>query len=103
MTTNNDILAEMKKNCQVTCHDINGNLFEISVDQLSFRPSVYGVIIKDGKVLLSKQWDGYDFPGGAIEPGETIHEALIREIFMVLIYKNNTKFAKVCQLSITVW
>ncbi len=71
----------MKKNRQaVTCHDINGNSFEISVDQLSFRPSVYGVIIKDGKVLLSKQWDGYDFPGGAIELGETIHEALIREI-----------------------
>ncbi len=70
----------MKKNHQVTCHDINGNLFKISIDQLSFRPSVYGIIIKDEKVLLSKQWDGYDFPGGAIELGETIHEALIREI-----------------------
>jgi ADP-ribose pyrophosphatase YjhB (NUDIX family) len=50
------------------------------VSQLIFRPSVYAVIIEDERVLLSKQWDGYDFPGGGIELGETIEEALAREV-----------------------
>ncbi len=38
------------------------------------------VIIKDEKVLLVKQWDGYGFPGGGVELGEDMHEALVREI-----------------------
>jgi 8-oxo-dGTP diphosphatase len=67
-------------NKAVICHDIKGNKFEITADKLSLRPSVYGVILKNNKVLLSKQWDGYDFPGGGIELGETIKEALIREV-----------------------
>lgn len=65
---------------KVICKDIKGSLSEVSVDELSFRPSVYGVIIDDGKILLSRQWDGYDFPGGKIELGETVEEALIREV-----------------------
>ena len=64
----------------VTCTDIDGNTFEVMNDQLVFRPAVYGVIIQDGKVLLSKQWGGYDFPGGGIELGERIEEALVREV-----------------------
>ena len=67
----------MKK---VICVDRHGNNHEVSVDKLRFRPSVYGVIIKDGALLLSKQWDGYDFPGGGIEIGEDIKSALIREV-----------------------
>lgn len=70
----------MKKNQEIICHDIRGRAFSISSVRLTFRPSVYGVIVNDGKVLLSRQWDGYDFPGGGIELGETIHEALIREV-----------------------
>ena len=57
-----------------------GNEYEVLPKDLEFRPSVYGVIIQDGKVLLSRQWDGYDFPGGGVELGETIEEALIREV-----------------------
>ena len=53
---------------------------EVSVDKLLFRPSVYGVIIKDKKILLVPQWDGYDFPGGGVELGETMDEALVREV-----------------------
>lgn len=68
------------KNGKVVCHDIHGKQFEVSADRLSFRPSVYGVIIRNHKVLLSKQWDGYDFPGGGIKLTETIEEALIREV-----------------------
>jgi len=68
-----------KKNF-IKCKDINGVEFEVSVESLSFRPSVYGIIFKDEKVLLSKQWDGYDFPGGGIKIGETIESALKREV-----------------------
>lgn len=64
----------------VTAHDIHGTTYKIAVDQLSWRPAVYGVIIRDDKVLLAKEWDGYDFPGGGVKLGETIEEALVREV-----------------------
>jgi 8-oxo-dGTP diphosphatase len=64
----------------VICHDVHGNTTEVPVSELSFRPSQYGVIIKDGKVLLVPQWDGYDFPGGGLELGESLEEGLKREI-----------------------
>ncbi len=65
---------------KVICTDRDGNTHEVSSEELRFRPSVYGVIIKDGALLLSKQWDGYDFPGGGIEIGEEIKSALVREV-----------------------
>ncbi len=64
----------------VVCHDRDGNLYTVDAERLSFRPSVYGVIIQDNKILLSQQWGGYDFPGGGIEIGETISQALQREV-----------------------
>ncbi|MFA6551258.1 MAG: NUDIX hydrolase [Patescibacteria group bacterium] len=69
----------MKK--QVIVHDHDNKKFKVSVDKLTFRPSIYGIIIKNGKVLLSKQWDGYDFPGGGIKLGETVEQALTREVW----------------------
>lgn len=68
----------MKKTSAV-CHDLWGNKKKINVNKLTFRPSVYGVLIKKGKVLLSRQWDGYDFPGGGMDIGETLDETLERE------------------------
>jgi len=67
------------KNKKVMCSDIYGNERIVDSQKLSFRPSVYGVLIENNKILLSKQWDGYDFPGGGIEIYETIEEALKRE------------------------
>lgn len=64
----------------VTCIDKDKNTYEVPVDTLSWRPSVYGIIIRDEKILLSPQWGGYDLPGGGIDLGETIEDALIREV-----------------------
>lgn len=69
----------MSDSPKIICHDINGNLTEVEAKQLTFRPSVYGVLIEDDKVLLSKQFDGYDFPGGGMDVDETIEQALKRE------------------------
>ncbi len=74
------LLSMQNKNKKIVCQDINGKQYEASIKELSFRPSVYGVIIQDNKILLSKQWDGYDFPGGGVDLGETIEEALTREV-----------------------
>ena len=68
------------KTQQITCEDINGKTYQVPADELTFRPAVYGIIIKGNKVLLSKQWDGYDFPGGGIDLGESTEQALIREV-----------------------
>ena len=69
------------KNKKVICHDLNNNKFEIESKKLAFRPSVYGILIENDKVFLSKQWDGYDFPGGGVNIDETLEQALKREFF----------------------
>ena len=49
---------------------------------LHIRPSVRGIVIRDGKVLMvhSLKYDYYKFPGGGIEAGECRIEALCREV-----------------------
>lgn len=46
------------------------------------RPSVRGIVLHSGKVLMvhSLKYDYYKFPGGGIEPGEGMEEALCREL-----------------------
>lgn len=64
----------------VVCRNAKGEAKEVAVSGLSWRPSVYGVFIKDNAVLLVGQHgDGYDFPGGGIDLGETIEQAFVRE------------------------
>ena len=54
----------------------------IPKEKLSFRPSVYGIIVSNGKVLLLNtiHTGTYSLPGGGIEIGESIEDALNREI-----------------------
>lgn len=63
----------------MNCRDVHGKESKVSISKFRFRPSVYGILIENNKILLSRQWDGYDFPGGGIELDETIEEALRRE------------------------
>lgn len=64
----------------VICKDVYKNEYEVPVDELELRVGVYAVIIENGKILLTRQWDGYSLIGGGVEKGETIEEAIIREV-----------------------
>jgi 8-oxo-dGTP diphosphatase len=64
----------------IVSHDIYGNEYSVSVDELKWRPAAYAVIIHNKKVLLINIEGGYHMPGGGIELGETPEEAIIREV-----------------------
>ena len=64
----------------VTAVDIDGATYETPVAELSWRPSVYGIVMKDGHILLLHQKQGYDLPGGGVDLGEMLEDAVIREV-----------------------
>lgn len=47
------------------------------------RVSARGIVINEEKILLNEFGGGqyYNIPGGGVEPGETVKQAVIREIF----------------------
>lgn len=68
-------------NDTVTAQDVFGKSHQVSVSELSWRPSVYGIVIDDGKVLLSPQFgDKFDLPGGGVDLGEDLEAAVMREV-----------------------
>jgi len=62
--------------------DVHGKTYDVSVEDLRWRPSAYGIVIHEGKVLLSPQFgeNRYDLPGGGMDLGETPEVAVIREV-----------------------
>lgn len=66
----------------ISCESIFGNQVAIAKEKLSFRPSVYAVLINDGKIVLLHNRVGgqYALPGGGVEIGEPILKALHREV-----------------------
>lgn len=46
------------------------------------RPGVAAVIFEDGRVLLQRRDDNgrWGLPGGAVEPGESVQTAVVREV-----------------------
>jgi len=54
----------------------------VPVTELKWRPSAYGVVIHEGKVLLSPQFgeNRFDLPGGGMDLGESPEDAVIREV-----------------------
>lgn len=79
-----------------------GNEHIVAEEELIDRTSAYGILVKDGKLLLvqdknSKTWE---FPGGGLEKGESKEEGLVREFFEetgLNIDKKSIKFFKYFQ------
>jgi len=65
----------------IACENLAGDIKKFPISELTFRPSVYGILIQSNKILLVKQKGGYDFPGGGINMDEMIGQALKREFF----------------------
>lgn len=64
----------------VTTKDVYGNEYQANIEDLTQTIRVYAVIIRDDKLLLTKQWDGYSLPGGGVEKAEGLEQALEREL-----------------------
>ena len=66
----------------IVCTNIFGETVETPKDSLELRPSVYGCVVNSGRVLLClmRSTGKYFLPGGAVEIGETLEEALAREV-----------------------
>lgn len=63
-----------------TAVDIDGHYHSVSATELSWRPSIYAIIVENGSVLLVPQVErGFDLPGGGIELGESFESAVVRE------------------------
>ena len=64
----------------VVSSDIHGNEYNVSLDELKWRPSAYGIVVKDDKILLTKQYGKYEVPGGGVDLGEAPEDAVVREV-----------------------
>jgi 8-oxo-dGTP diphosphatase len=64
----------------VTCSDIYGNEYEVSIGQLSWRPAAYAILVRNDKILLVKERNSYHMPGGGVNLGEMPEDAVVREV-----------------------
>lgn len=66
----------------IRCKNNFDEMVDVPVNKFVFRPSIYGFIVRDKKILVmrnksnNKLW----FPGGGLEIGERLEEGLKREI-----------------------
>lgn len=67
-------------NIQIT--DSQGKEWTFDESEAIYRKSVYGCAIREGQVLLVKdaRVNKWELPGGGVDQGETVEQALVREI-----------------------
>ena len=67
---------------QVECLTLYGETVLKPLEKLVMRPSVYALIEFEGKILsvINKNSQQLGLPGGGIELGERIEDALVREV-----------------------
>lgn len=59
-----------------------GETKDVLFADLRHRVSVYLIVVQDGKILMLRTHNHrYYFPGGGVEVGETLYEALRREAY----------------------
>jgi len=61
--------------------DFYGNKYEAETSQLIPNVHVYGIAVRGEEVLISPQFNGYDWPGGTFELGEDTVTTLKREFW----------------------
>ncbi len=61
---------------------IHGATIDIDRSKIEFRPSVYGIVLHEDMILLTntRSTGKYFLPGGSIEIGEFVEDALRREL-----------------------
>jgi 8-oxo-dGTP pyrophosphatase MutT (NUDIX family) len=66
----------------IKCKNNFDEVVEIPVDKFFFRPSVYGLIVDGDEIVTMKNKSNgkFWFPGGGVELGEKIEDALKREV-----------------------
>jgi 8-oxo-dGTP pyrophosphatase MutT (NUDIX family) len=66
----------------VTCRTLYNREKVVPAESLVQRPAVYGVVVHDGRLLVAEAvyTRRYVLPGGGIEKGEAIEDALVREV-----------------------
>jgi ADP-ribose pyrophosphatase YjhB (NUDIX family) len=66
----------------IECQSIYGNYKLVPREKLVFRPAAYAIIVYAGRILLvtTKCSGRYSPPGGGVDIGETLEEALRREV-----------------------
>lgn len=76
----------------IECENMNGERVSVPRSDLAFRPTAYAIIVRDGAILAVRErgFPLLNFPGGGVECGERIADALQREVreetgFMVTI------------------
>lgn len=76
------MLVENKRRTTINCKNNFGEYEDVPVEKFVFRPSAYGFIYDNGKIvtLTNKSNGKLWFPGGGINIGEKIDEGLKREI-----------------------
>ena len=66
----------------VVCYTMKGDAKQVRKTDLSFRPSVYAIVVHEGKLLMTitRSTGKYALPGGALDIGEPMEVALRREL-----------------------
>ena len=66
----------------IECTTLFGEKKMIPAERVSFRPSVYGIMVHEGKVLfvIMRSTGKLFLPGGGCEIGERLEDALRREV-----------------------
>lgn len=76
-------LFKKTKDKQIIAFDLFGTKHKRRLKNFKFRPSAYGVLRDENKILVQrhKLLSKYGFPGGGIEMDESISEGLVREYY----------------------